>query len=327
MEKRYEEILLKLEAEKGIYFEIPNETNNELVIKAHINHKQYCMENCSNSPMQSTESNGFTFLSTDISASRNYANPPIPPKYRYIRGKWNHGFVIERLRDESQFVWVPVGFLEPNGTIDDVSFNQQFGRRTFGKNIQFGKYEYEEKLSSKQQESVERYGGFYLSRFNISQNARTGRYESKRGQVPCIVTFREALRIADYFECSTSPKVSSHLTFGAEYDSTLEWLIESKVKTLKEIANYSFDWGNFSCNEHNTGAIITGSSESFCTNEIYDLSGNVKEWTQETYCSGTNYSSIIKRGGSYKSSSNAAYREKCGVNELAGFRIALYLEP
>ena len=106
MKKRYEEILLKLEAEKGIYFEIPDETNNELVIKAHIDHKQYCMENCSNSPMQSTESNGFTFLSTDISASRNYANPPIPPKYRYIRGKWNSGFVIERFLDESQFVWV-----------------------------------------------------------------------------------------------------------------------------------------------------------------------------------------------------------------------------
>ena len=46
-----------------------------------------------------------------------------------LKEKWNNGFVIERKADKSQFVWVPVGSLMPNGTQDGIRFHEKFGRR------------------------------------------------------------------------------------------------------------------------------------------------------------------------------------------------------
>lgn len=340
MEKRYEEILLKLEAEKGIYFEIPKETNNKLVIKARIDHKAYCMENCSNNPTKFTETDDFTFLRTDISSSKNYANPPIPPGYRYVHGNWNTGFVIERQKDESQFVWVPVGFLEPNGTIDNVSFDQQFGRRDFrqkdyygsSRDLGFGKSECDEDLSLGLQKSIKKYGGFFISRFNISHNSKTGKYESKRGRLPCSLTFSDASYSATFFESSS--KVCSHLPYGAEYDSILEWFIESKQKTPNEIIYDSSSFGNVRNsyrNENGNHVLLpTGSSEYFCVNEIYDLAGNVTEWTQETYDFQKHSPySYIHRGGSYMDITPVAHKNRCDTDATrlnkTGFRIALYL--
>jgi len=40
---------------------------------------------------------------------QKYETPPILDGYKYVSGKWNNGFIIERIQDESQFVWIPVG--------------------------------------------------------------------------------------------------------------------------------------------------------------------------------------------------------------------------
>ena len=48
----------------------------------------------------------------------SYKNPPIPSGFEHVCGKWNSGFVIECKFDRSQFVWIPVGFLRTNGTLD-----------------------------------------------------------------------------------------------------------------------------------------------------------------------------------------------------------------
>ena len=86
------------------------------------------------------------------------------------------------------------------------------------------------------------------------------------------------------------------LTFGAEYDSVLEWFIKTGVKTLAEIAEDSTKWGNhWNTKNSPTKVVETGSREKWCANNIYDFAGNVGEWTQEQ----NENSYRVIRGGNY----------------------------
>ena len=215
-----------------------------------------------------------------VNSSINYSNPPIPDGYIYILGEWHNGFVIQRVSDGSEFVWVPVGRLEPEGLLAG-SFSQAFGRRNFEKNVRF--FEFDEPLEGElldQLESVEKYGGFYISRYNISKGL-DGKPHSVQSNLPWTdISFYEAKRIAATIE--NNEEVKSHLTFGSEYDSVLEWFIESGSKTLDEIANDSTSWGNYlNAEGASTDVAETGSSKKWCANNIYDFAGNVSEWTQE----------------------------------------------
>ncbi len=252
--KRHKKIVL--EAKKGITFEVSEGTSGELIIRA-LNITTY---------------------------STNYVNPPIPEGYKHVCGEWNNGFVIERCSDGSQFVWIPVGSLDSNGTLDGEHFSEKFGRRNY-MNDKFSDVKFSEDLTDElleQLESVKRYGGFYISRYNISKSP-AGKPQSVKGVRPWVnVTFDDAKKIASTIEGNEA--VKSHLTFGAEYDSVLEWFIKTKVKTPAEIAEDSTEWGNHWNTENSPRKVVeTGGREKWCVNNIYDFAGNVGEWTQEQY--------------------------------------------
>lgn len=223
----------------------------------------------------------------------NFKTPPIPSGYIYIEGKWNNGFVIERKADKSQFVWIPVGSLIPNGTLDGIRFHEKFGRRFWDMTSKCKHfYEPMTKELKQQIESVDKYGGFYISRYNISMNKKTGIVESIKNRYPLIcIDFETAMQLANNFEKQDT--VKSHLPYGSEYDSILEWIIESGARSEATVLGRSIEWGNYSENlleitHHFKNAKgykakleKTGSNTKWCANNIYDLSGNVSEWTQE----------------------------------------------
>lgn len=267
--KRYEKFVLK--AEKGITFEVSEGTSGELIIRA-LN------------------------VATANVYSENYANPPIPEGYKHVCGEWNNGFVIERSSDGSQFVWIPVGCLDSNGTLDGVSFTEKFGRRNY-RNNEFSEGEFHETLTGElalQFESVKKYGGFYISRYNISKSV-AGKPQSVKGVMPWVnINFDDAKEVASTIE--NNEAVKSHLTFGAEYDSILEWFIKSNARTRSEIAENSTNWGNHWNTKNSPRRVVeTGSREEWRTNNIYDFAGNVDEWTQEKNDS----SYLVIRGGYY----------------------------
>ena len=270
----------KFKAEQGTAFKILESEEGALVIRA-LNDR-----------------------TTDNIYSENYVNPPIPDGYKYVEGEWHNGFVIERCSDGSQFVWIPVGMLDSDGTLDGDRYSEKFGRRNYLRaefgyryaEVGFSEEEYHEELSDElleQLESVKKYGGFYISRFNISKSS-SGETQSVKNANPWInVRYDEAKKAAAIME--TSENVKSHLTFGAEYDSILAWFIKSNARTYDEIINKSETWGNYPKQsrywddfwreyKHTDPKIAkTGSCEKWCTNKIYDFSGNVAEWTQEVY--------------------------------------------
>ena len=253
--KRYGRFVL--EAEKGITFEVSEGTSGELIIRA-LN------------------------IDTANVYSTNYVNPPIPEGYKHVCGEWNNGFVIERCSDGSQFVWIPVGSLDSNGTLDGEHFSEKFGRRNYMNN-EFSDDEFNEALNGElleQLESVKKYGGFYISRYNISKSS-AGKPQSVKGVIPWAnINFGDAKKVASTIEDSET--VKSHLTFAAEYDSVLEWFIKSNARTRNEIAGNSTNWGNHWNTKNPPKRVVeTGSREKWCTNNIYDFAGNVDEWTQE----------------------------------------------
>lgn len=261
--------------------------------------------------------------------SKKYVTPPIPEGYKHIIGTWNNGFVIERISDGSQFVWIPVGWLDSNGTLDGQHFVEKFGRRNY-RNNEFSDDGYSEKLEeelSMQLESVKKYGGFYISRYDISKSSE-GKPQSIKGVIPWnAICFYDAKKVAAAFE--NNEQVKSHLPYGSEHDSVLEWFIKSKAKTLKEIAEDSNDWGNHSTTKQDSSKLVeTGSCEKWCVNNIYDFAGNVDELTQET----AERCCCTIRGGNYSYSGivyTAAHRnyDHYDIDDCHdGFRIALYIK-
>lgn len=357
--KRYEKkLVLEFEAPDAITFEVSNEKNGKIIIKANIDQPSFCSQNCSKQTHSLLKETEIKYV--DTSLKENYANPPIPPGYIYIRGKWNDGFIIERESDESQFVWIPVGFLNPNGTLDGHSFDSKFGRRCFYKRPEifsiidsycyfnpkppqikepeiFSRKDFYEPLTPELQmqiKSVEKYGGFYISRYNISMS-KYGKPQSKRCEIPLECIRDEILQLASSFE--NTDTIKSHLTYGAEYDSVLEWFMKSGKKTAYSIVIDSTSWGNyFDGKQQNSyskekAPQLTGISDTWCVNRLYDFAGNVTELTQEEY--NFNKASVC-RGGDFRDSGKtwaAATRRVLQHYSPKlyeyGFHIALYLKP
>ena len=193
-EKRYRKIVL--EAEKGITFEVLEGTNEELNIRA--------LNIVSNTIYLKlpTVSAGecATILSVYTDNDENKA--VVPPGWTVsgtkeentIWGK-NEGLVIYRIPQEKvsdidwsikqevkrlqrtydQLVWVPVEKLDSNGTLDGVSYTEKFGKRNYIKGKFLNETERLTRELAFQNESVKKYGGFYISRYNISKNEKTGK--------------------------------------------------------------------------------------------------------------------------------------------------------
>ena len=200
-------------------------------------------------------------------------------------------------------------------------------------NNEFSDDEFNEALEAlndellEQLESVKKYGGFYISRYNISKSSE-GKPQSVKGVMPWVImNFDDAKKVASTIEDNEA--VKSHLTFGAEYDSVLEWFIKTEVKTLAEIVEDSTEWGNHWNTENSPKKVVeTGSREEWCANNIYDFAGNVDEWTQEQ----SESSDRVIRGGGYIDDGNdgpVACRDCFYPDDdfdVTGFRATLYIK-
>lgn len=313
MEKRYEENLKEIKERMELTFEVLEEQEKVKVKELDMEINLY---------------------------SGNYTNPPIPEGYEHTEGEWNTGFVIERESDASQFVWVPVGSLKPNGTLDGWYFCEKFGRRKFGvgdeskrkifdeKSIimftDYFRFHYTEKLEGELLEqlvSVKKYGGFYVSRFLISHREVPGKFEkndslknlriqSKRGEYPGYY-----LAYIRYFE--EKEDIKAHMIYGAEYDSMMEWFIETNAISLDKLNS------NMAFKKKEDIIYNTGSKETVKLNNIYDF-GNVYERTSEIIdndsrfeCYRCWYNPVLKCWRSHS---------KKGEYEKDGFRICLCLK-
>lgn len=246
-----------------------------------------------------------------------YYNPYIPNGFEYVLGDIESGFVIRDVTNTdskyNEFVWVPVDN-------DKVKFEKtEFGVgsiATFQKIFvdKTGSFEETNVLDSDIEASVEKYGGFYVSRYEISIDNVIGVPKSVKNLAPWSGDISKALIKANSMYKNNTDCKSTLITAKA-YDSLVNWL------SLKYSVTAKNNNGNFS------GAIKNaGSNNSYVMNNIYDLLGNVAEYTTETY-NGT----PVFRGGYYGSTSNnrvMSIRSCVNIESGAsvGIRAILYIK-
>ena len=216
-------------------------------------------------------------------------------------------------------------------------------------------------LKQKMLKSVYQNGGFYIGKYEtgIEDAPKTsGLSSTAPTETPVI---KPNAYPYNYVTCSQAQTLASNmehgdrttsLMFGVQWDLVMKYL-ETKGTSQADLKTNSTSWGNYEDNAWNiTNAnlkyssyywttateksktssekilLSTGASESFSKMGIYDLAGNVWEWTLE-YTSDTNYP-CAKRGGNYGytgSMGPASYRSYDFSNycdSYLGARVALY---
>ena len=166
-------------------------------------------------------------------------------------------------------------------------------------------------------ESVSKYGGFYIGRYELSESG------VKKDQ-PTLTNTNWYNLYKKCTELNASDKVETRMIWGCQWDVTMNWLISSGAKTSNEVNKDSSSWGNY----YNTSVkaddgttvlkangkdqkLNTGKTTFTMANNIYDLAGNVEEWTQEAHTDNR-----ARRGGlcgNYGSGFLASLRDFTGI--------------
>ena len=137
------------------------------------------------------------------------------------------------------------------------------------------------------------------------------------------------------------------MIWGIQWDETLKWLIDTGEKTYAEIASDSTSWGNYKNNSFtyytntskstatkSSGSISripSGAYEGANANNVFDLAGNVWDWTLESYGSGTDDCRCY-RGGVYNGYGYDFPAESLGTGypsssiNVFGLRCTLYIK-
>ena len=134
-------------------------------------------------------------------------------------------------------------------------------------------------------------GGFYIGRYEASEsNGSVAIVENVNpwNNIDQITALENTQHMYDSISEEDKNFESSLLT-GAAWDRTLGWLYETAAVTSEEIVVNSSSWGNYRDDTFSgtTSLINTGSMPETEKNHIYDLAGNLWEWTTEA--SGTAY--------------------------------------
>ena len=244
------------------------------------------------------------------------------------------GVVIED-KDLNQFVWVPVA------TLADYKRTWYHGYGSFSK--------YSEALPEDEKTSVERYKGFYIGRYEAGDKenteAKTLRRSNdvtktvtiKANQAPYnCVTRTQAVSLAEGFATKQGYKAKTKLVSSYAWDTTIEFLqkVNSDYGSSSEEGNYqdtTFSYtditGATKTKAKSSSVLVpTGQTTPVCN--IYDMGGNVYEWTTES-SSSTN-DPCARRGGNYNSTfadypagTRGSYSDY--ANAFNGFRLTLFM--
>ena len=249
--------------------------------------------------------------------------------------KVQDGVVIED-KDGNQFVWVPVA------TLADYKRTWYTGNGTSGSI-------YSEALPEDEKTSVERYKGFYIGRYEAgdkestvaktlrSSNDVTKTVTIKANQAPYnYVTRTQAVSLAEGFATKQGYKAKTKLVSSYAWDTTIAFLqkVNSDYGSSSEEGNYkntTFSYtditGASQTKASNSQVLVpTGQTTPVCN--IYDMGGNVYEWTTESYSNTS--PPYARRGGDYLYSfANFPAGSRNISSDIAsdygGFRLTLFM--
>ena len=250
---------------------------------------------------------------------------PVPKGFTYKEGTKDTGLVIKDDKD-NEFVWVPA---TESTYRKDTSFpgNRPTGDDTLPNGI------------TDETADVKKYGGFYIGRYEAgipegdsSTSNKTGIPVSKKDAIVWTdINYTNAKASAE--KMINSEYVQTGLLTGKAWDTTCHWIedILSSINASASLTDSRY-YGNYKnslapANENSGTKRTAGFSENWKTKNIYDLAGNVWEWTSEA-----GSSNFVYRGGSYNNDCSdypVSYRNYSSASNAIGnigFRPRLYIK-
>ena len=261
----------------------------------------------------------------------------------------------------NQFVWVPVTYSNfqryagySNGSLGSLS---NYGEAdSEGNNSKVTESSTTQTEAQEMYASVQRNGGFYVGRYE----AGTTSERTEDSEITNDVVIKQGAYVYNYIGWSNSDdmtndvggavevarnfdtennytSVTSTLIYGVQWDAIMQWIDpaykDGACDTENSFVANSTGKGNHNEDENTNSwkdeVTTTGASEAYAVNNVYDLAGNVREWTMES-CYTT---SRTIRGGFYHNSgysdpaSNRGCFDPFDGNNNFGFRVTLFLNP
>lgn len=298
--------------------------------------------------------NGIDEMETGI---KKVDGVPIPEGFVYVGGTKASGLVIsdasadkEKYKGQTtvgtdlvgnQFVWIPV---------DNIA---DYKRTAYAGNSLSG---YSENLPEDEKTSVETNKGYYIGRYEAgdqeSTEAKTLREDGastsntitvKAGQAPyTYVTRTQAKSLAEGFKTQQnySSSVTTKLVSSYAWDTAIAFIqkTNSDYGSSSEEGNYedspTFNYTGIADTEKNKQTKANGTrtliptGQTTAVNNIYDMGGNILEWTTESYSA--TYAPCTHRGGYYYFffATHPAGVRSIGSDyavDYCGFRLTLFL--
>ena len=246
----------------------------------------------------------------------------------------NKGIVVVDA-DGNEFVWIPITdaskFARTAWTTGISTTPQTLSKSAYWEDTTTTEY-------TNMVTSVTNNKGFYVARYEASANSDSSKAQSKRDATTWTeISQTDAItKSANY-----NSALHSHLMYGIEWDSILNWLKgnatifkdgQNTAMGLADLQTNSCSWGNYKNSTGNAATNsgskqTTGKSEYWKANNIYDLAGNVREWIQEKW-STSSYGAI--RGGHYDLNGGGGvasrnFFEASNTTQYDGFRACFYL--
>ncbi len=251
---------------------------------------------------------------------------PIPKGFTYKEGTKDTGLVIKDDND-NEFVWVPA---TESTYVKDTSFR---GDKPTG----------DDKLPNgitDETADVVKYGGFYIGRYEAGIPEGDTSPSNKIG-IPVIKKDKTVWTDIHYTNAKASAEsminneyVQTGLLTGKAWDTTCHWIegslssinASAKLADSRYYGNYSDSLAPANVSGYGTKQ-VAGYSDKWKVKNIYDLAGNVWEWTSEA-----DGSYFMRRGGSYMNGGSdcfVSYRSNdnaYGAGAFVGFRLRLYIK-
>ena len=266
------------------------------------------------------------------------------------------GLVIQD-KDGNEFVWIPVEVIESDTEKEIASFYISFwanNERGLDLGSRYAEpwangYTGEAKEYAEMVKSVYKNGGFYIGRYEAG--SKTERTNTSNGTTEMVVKKDQfpynyvgwGVSTSDYISDvvygnlnqgkgavylsknmyeGKDVGVTSTLCYGAQWDAVLDFIKDEEHIVTDTRSN----WGNLY-----TGILAnTGSSDAYVAKNIYDVAGNMYEWTMtvSTFYEG----SRCMRSGGFRTIGTSASPALYGPYDVDycfdtfGFRPALYIK-
>ena len=317
--------------------------------------------------LEQAKDNSMLTNDTDTKVTVSDGTVTVPAGFKVAEDSGNtldKGIVIED-KESNQFVWVPVsqenfntqfvrraGYYNKNPQTLTTSYGEADGNSETGANTNTGVTESETTKAEVKlmYDSVYNNEGFYIGRYEAGRDSTDSNKvviqkganvynnvawsKNKTMNEESVVEGTEsnpdgAIELARNFDTANEYKtVTSTLCYGVQWDATLTWIDPDYTGFAKDSSGMGWYSGVSGNAEHKTGIDLKeGDSVKNMTKKIYDLAGNVREWTMESCYTHTR----VIRGGYYiiSGSGDPASRRyndsPSNSNSYVGFRVTLYL--